>query len=73
MKEEVRLKTKKKIATETEETLFEREGKTSASPFGSWLKKIMVAPCRIRRPKYNCIFFYVIANDKKKIALKNYD
>ena len=46
MKEEVRLKTKKKIATETVEKL-----KKSATPFGSWLKKIMVASCRIRRPK----------------------
>ena len=63
MKEEVRSKTKKKIATETEETLIDRRGKTSASPFGSWLKKIMVAPCRIRRPKYNCSFSYVITND----------
>ena len=39
MKEEVRSKNKKKIATEMEETLIERGGKKSASPFGSWLKK----------------------------------
>ena len=39
MKEEVRLKTKKKIATESVETLIDRGGKKSASPFGSWFKK----------------------------------
>ena len=33
MKEEVRSKTKKKVATETEETLIERGGKKCASPF----------------------------------------
>ena len=49
MKEEVRLKTKKKIATETVEKV--ETLKKNATPFGSWLKKIMVASCRIRRPK----------------------
>ena len=64
MKEEVRSKTKKKIATETEEMLIERGSKKSASPFGSWLK--MVAPCRIRRPKCNCSFSCV-----KKLRLQS--
>ena len=63
MKEEVKAKTKKKVATELEETLIEKGGKKRVSPFGSWLKKIMVAPCRIRTPKYNCSFSCVITND----------
>ena len=33
------------------------------SPFGSSLKKIMVAPCRIITPKYKCSFSCFVTND----------
>ena len=39
LKEEVRTKTKKKILTENEESLIERDGKKRVSPFGGWLKR----------------------------------
>ena len=62
MKEEVRSKTKKKIATETEETLIEEGGKKRASPFGSWLKRT-IQGVRFKTPKYNCSFSCVVTND----------
>ena len=55
MKEEVRSKTKKKIATQTEETLIERGGKKRASPFGNSLKRT-IKGFRIKTPKYKCSF-----------------
>ena len=64
MKEEVRTKTKKKIATETEETLIERGGKKRVSPFGGWLKRT-IQIVRFKEPKYTCSFSCVITNDEK--------
>ena len=60
MKEEVRNKTKKKIVTETEESLTER-GK-HVSPFVSWLKRT-IRGVRFKTPKYNCSFSCVVTYD----------
>ena len=63
MKEEVRTKTKKKIVTETEESLIERGGKKQGSPFVGWLKRT-IRGVRFKPPKYNCSFSCVITNDE---------
>ena len=57
MKEEVRSKTGKKIATKTEETLIKR-----ACPFGSWLKRT-IQGVRFKMPKYNCSFSCIVTYD----------
>ena len=62
MKEEVRAKTKKKIATETEESLIERGRQDCVSPFGSWLERT-IRGVRFKTPKYNCSFSCVVTYD----------
>ena len=54
MKEEIRSNAKKKLKEEEKETLIERGRQEALSPFGSWLKRIMVAPCRIKLPSFRC-------------------
>ena len=58
---EVRSKSKKKIATETEEALIREGGKKRATPFGSWLKRT-IHGVRFKVPKYNCSFSCVVTN-----------
>ena len=62
MKEEVRSKTKKKIATEMEETLIERGREEARESFGSWLKRT-IRGVKFKTPKYNCSLSCVITND----------
>ena len=62
MKEEVRAKTKKKIATELEKHSSRKGGKKHGSPFVSWLKRT-IRGVRFETPKYNCSFSCVVTND----------
>ena len=63
MKEEVRTKTTKKIATETEESLIKRGRQEARESFRNGLKRVMVIPYHVRTPKYNCSFSCIISND----------
>ena len=63
LKEEVRAKTKNKIVTGTEETLIERGRQEARESFRKLVKRVMVVPCCIRTPKYNCSFSCVVIND----------
>ena len=62
MKEEVRSKTKKKIATETEESLIERGRQEARESFRKLVEKT-IQGFRLRTPKYNCSFSCVVSND----------
>ena len=62
MKEEVRSKTKKKIATETEEMLIDRGRQEAPSLFGSSLKRT-IKGFGFKKPKYKCSFSCIVTND----------
>ena len=62
MKEEVRTKTKKKIVTETEESLIERGRQEAKESFRGCLKRT-IPGVKFKPPKYNCSFSCVITND----------
>ena len=62
MKEEVKSKTKKKIATETEESLIKRGRKEACESFRKWLKRT-IQGVRFTAPKYSCSFSCLVTND----------
>ena len=62
MKEEVRSKAKKKLATETEESLIERGRQEARESFWKLVEKA-IRGVRFRAPKYSCSFSCIISND----------
>ena len=74
MKEEVRSKTKKKIATETEETLIERGRQEARESFRKLVERT-IQGVRFKVPKYTYSFSCVITNDENynENCVNNYD
>ena len=62
MKEEVRTKTKKKISTETEESLIKQGRREARESFRRLVEKNN-GGVRFRTPKYKCSFSCVVRND----------
>ena len=64
MKEEIRNNSKKKITTETEESLIEKGRQEARESFRRLVeKKKKIQGVRFKTPKYNCSFSCVIIND----------
>ena len=62
MKEEIRSKTKKKISTETEESLIEQGRREARESFRKLVEKSNRG-IRFRTPKYKCSFSCVVNNN----------